>query len=92
MKWLKRKLRNWVNDDDCNILVSASTRDEDCGPSLHSDGFRLQVYKASGGIVVETVAYDERKDRHLKGLHVITDDKDLGESLSKIITYENLKL
>ena len=89
MKWIKRKLRKWVNNDE--DLLIAATREDD-SHNLHSNGFRLQVWKASGGIVIETSGYDERKDRHLHGLHVITEDKDLGTEISKIITYENLKL
>jgi hypothetical protein len=50
------------------------------------------VYKASGGIVIETRAYDERKDRNNLGLYVITEDQDVGYEIGKIITYENLKL
>jgi hypothetical protein len=90
MRWLKRKLRNWINSDDL-ICEVAPGRDVH-STSPHSNGFRLQVWKASGGIVVETNMYDERKDRHSQGLHVITEDKDLGTEISKIITYENLKL
>jgi len=89
MNWLKRKLRNWVNNDQ--DILATSCREDD-SHSLHSNGFRLQVWKASGGIVIETSGYDERKDRHLHGLHVITEDKDLGNEIGKIITYESLKL
>jgi hypothetical protein len=35
--------------------------------------------------------YDRHKDRHHNGLYVITDDKDLGTELNKIITMENLR-
>ena len=87
MRWIKRKLRNWVNDDQDILAVN-----ETASHSLDSRGFRMQVWKASGGIVIETSAYDERKDRHLQSLHVITEDKDLGTEISKIITYESLKL
>jgi len=87
MRWIKRKLRNWINDDQDILAVS-----ETASQSLDSRGFRMQVWKASGGIVIETSAYDERKDRHLQSLHVITEDKDLGTEISKIITYESLKL
>jgi len=88
MNWLKRKLRTWVNNED----ILAVTSREDDSHNLDSRGFRLQVWKASGGIVIETSGYDERKDRHLHGLHVITEDKDLGNEIGKIITYESLKL
>lgn len=62
------------------------------GPVLDSDkGIRFQVYKANGGMVVETSMYDRHKDRHHNSLHIITDDKDLGTEIGKIITMESLK-
>ena len=93
MKSLKRRIRDWLNDDDDynGSMVIASTRGHD-GSHLDSQGFRLQVYKASGGIVIETHAYDEKKDRNNIGLYVITEDQDVGYEIGKIITFENLKL
>ena len=92
MKSLKRRIRDWLNDDDYNgSMVIASTRGHD-GSHLDSQGFRLQVYKASGGIVIETHAYDEKKDRNNIGLYVITEGQDVGYEIGKIITFENLKL
>ena len=90
MKSLKRRIRDWLNDAN-DTMIMASTRNHD-GSHLDSQGFRLQVYKASGGIVIETHAYDEKKDRSNIGLYVITEDQDVGHELGKIITFENLKL
>ena len=91
MKWLRRRLRNWINyDENCIAAERLEIRSNDS--HLRSQGFGLQVYKASGGIVIETRAYDERKDRNNLGLYVITEDQDVGYELGKIITYENLKL
>ena len=90
MKSLRRRIRDWLNDDDDSMVI-ASTRAHN-ESHLDSQGFRLQVYKASGGIVIETHAYDEKKDRSNIGLYVITEDQDVGYELGKIITFENLKL
>jgi hypothetical protein len=91
MKWLKRRLRNWINsEEDCIRSDRLEIRTSDS--YLRSQGFVLQVYKASGGIVIETRAYDERKDKNNLGLYVIKEDQDVGYELGKIITYENLKL
>ena len=91
MKSLRRRIRDWLNDDDHDSMITASTR-ELVGSHLDSQGFRLQVYKASGGIVIETHAYDEKKDRNNIGLYVITEGQDVGHEIGKIITFENLKL
>lgn len=58
---------------------------------LESTGLELVIYRASGGHIVECRVYDRKTDRHDNKLHIITDDKDLGEELGRIITYENLR-
>ena len=98
MNWLKLKLRNWVNSAQ-DIYESVPMKMATVGsigigrgPSIDSDkGIRFQVYKANGGIVVETSTYDRHKDRSYNGLYIITDGKDLGQELAKIITMETLK-
>ena len=90
MKSLRRRIRDCLNDDDDSMVI-APTRAHNAS-HLDSQGFRLQVYKASGGIVIETHAYDEKKDRSNIGLYVITEGQDVGYELGKIITFENLKL
>jgi hypothetical protein len=88
---LKQKIRNWLMNDDIDDYESVSLAIDDSGPSLDSDGFRLQVYKANGGVVVETRNYDRRRDENRNSLYVVTEDKDLGAEIGKIITMENLK-
>ena len=98
MKWLKRKIRNWLNDDRGLISVPepdslyVNSPRKASSQSLDSEGFNLKVFKANGGTIVETHSYDRRKDQSNNGLYVITDDKDLGNEIGKIITMEGLKL
>lgn len=87
---LKQKIRNWLMNDEAE-RYGAEALAIDSVPSIDSNGFRLQVYKANGGIVVETRSYDRRRDESNNGLYVITDDKDLGAEIGKIITMENLR-
>ena len=51
----------------------------------------MNVFRANGGTIVETMRYDEAKDRNMNQLHIVGHDQDLGESLSKIITLESLR-
>jgi hypothetical protein len=62
--------------------------------TFHTQANRMNIvmYKANGGMVVETQCSDRQKDECKSTLHIITDDKNLGEELGKIITYESLKL
>ena len=86
----KQRIRNWLMNDDedySNQLISVDSE----GPNIQSQGFRLNVYSASGGTIIETTKYDRQKDNHKHSLHVVTDDKELGEELAKIITMESLR-
>jgi hypothetical protein len=96
--WLKLKLRNWVNSaqdiypNETMKMATTNSISVGRGPTLDNDkGIRFQVYRASGGMIVETSTYDRHKDRSHSGLYIITDDKDLGQEIAKIITMETLK-
>ena len=85
----KEKFRNWLMNDPEDYDEATICVDKE--PNLSSHGFRLNVYGASGGTIVETTKYDRKNDENRHSLHVITEDKDLGEELSKIITMEQLR-
>lgn len=87
----RQHLRNWLfeekesADDYIGQDISVS---ED---RFNSDGMRLQVYKGSGGFVVEVRGYDRKRDESMNSMYIITDEKDLGEELGKIITMESMR-
>jgi hypothetical protein len=94
-KWFKKKCVQAWNDRheveaDSTVglnkaqLVRASH-------SIDSPGMSFTVYRANGGHIIETRTYDKHKDRHNNGLHIITDDKDIGDEIGKIITLEHLR-
>ena len=87
----RQRLRNWLNKDLENIEESFPSDIVVEEASLSSDGMRLQIYKASGGYVVETRYYDRHKDRNFNTMHVITEDQDLGNALGKIVMMEALQ-
>jgi hypothetical protein len=87
----KQRIRNWLMDDSADHYSNAGIAIDDCTVNLSSQGFRLNIYSASGGTIVETTKYDRKHDENRNSLHVITADKDLGEELSKIITMEQLR-
>jgi hypothetical protein len=91
MRWLKQRLRNWLNSDDVETLSMnklASTRDRH---ELDGEPLRFNIFRANGGTVVQTHVYDRQKDRSFQQLHIVGHDQDLGESLGKIITMESLR-
>lgn len=87
---IKQRIGHWLlrsNDEYADQVVSV----DESTPSFDSQGFRIQVWKASGGTIIETRKYDRHRDENKGGMYIITDDKDLGEELGKIITMEGLK-
>jgi hypothetical protein len=93
MRWLKRRLRNWINDDDHCISIAL-----DDYPKVRAidepdtECIRFKVFRANGGTVIQTDQYDRKTDRQHNSLHVIVDGQDIGKELGKIITFESLKL
>ncbi len=85
---LKQRFRNWLMDSDSQVETDSMYVEAD---RLSSEGMRMQIYKASGGYVVETRTYDHHKDRNLNSMHVITESQDLGDALGKIVMMEALK-
>ena len=86
---LKQRIRNWLmNDSDANECYAV---EDENGPDLHSQSFRLNIYGASGGTIIETTKYDRKSDENRHSLHIVTEDKDLGQELAKIITMEQLR-
>ena len=86
---IKQRIRQWLMNDDqpdeCYVVEDSNS------PDLHSQGFRLNIYGASGGTIIETTKYDRKSDENRHSLYVVTEDKDLGEELGKIITIESLR-
>ena len=96
MNWLKRRLRAWALSADENEKMSLTklSRGSDVvssGETLSTEPLRLSIYRANGGIIVETRVYDRQKDRSQNQLHIVGHDEDLGRSLAKIITMESLR-
>jgi hypothetical protein len=85
---LKQRLRNWLLESPDESVPQDIYVEED---KLSSDGMRLQIYKASGGYVVETRGYDRKMDRNNYTMHVIKEEEDLGERLGKIVMMEALR-
>jgi len=85
----KQRIRNWLNSDNDDMDAVPTLAVE--ADRLQSDGIRLQIYKASGGYVVETRGYDRKTDRNHNTMHVVTENEDLGDRLSKIVMMEAMR-
>ena len=91
-KWLYAKVSSAGREVESNIKIAQDTS-ATLVSSRHIDnhGMNFTVHRASGGYVIETRKYDRRKDENNQALHITTEDKDLGEEIGKIITFETLR-
>lgn len=92
-KWFSKKCKEaWDDARQTPDVYIGSIKGSTIGcSSIGSHGINFTLHKASGGYVVEYRTYDEKNDRNNNRLHIITDEKELGEELSKIITFESLR-
>lgn len=85
-KWLDSKNKNRIKKAE---LTSPSPIER--SHSIESRGMNFTLYRANGGYIIEHRVYDHKTDRNNNSLHIITEEKNLGEEIAKIITYENLR-
>jgi len=92
MKWLKRKLRNWINDYDNEVNMKLTpSRDIEAQVCDAEPILNFRVFSAVGGQVVEFRRYDRKTDRNDTTTYIVTKDQDFGDKISKIANMEMLK-
>jgi len=84
-RWFNRKVKNALAEE-CIIREKAADSSR-----LNSNGMNFSAHKANGGFIIEYHYYDRHRDRSENKLHIVTDDRDLGEELGKIISFETLR-
>lgn len=90
MKWLKRKIIQWVREDYYNSQPVAAS------PSIGSsavdvEGLSFNVMPAQGGTVVQIRQYDRKTDRNNHITHVIPDGEDIATRIGHIVSMELLR-
>jgi hypothetical protein len=91
MKWLRRKLLNWLNDrgDIYPVEVSSSPI---ARVGVDVEGLSFNVMPASGGTIVQIRhQYDHKNDRQKLVTHVIPDGENIAERVGEIVSMEILR-
>ena len=98
MKWLKRKLRDWVRDanEEADMVIGTmkltASRDVEAQMCDAEPILNFRVFSAVGGQVVEFRRYDRKTDRNDTTTYIITSEQDFGKAISHISTTEIMKL
>lgn len=105
MNRFKKKFVRWIKRDWYNCEDELVCADADAVPASNYSGgkisssrsiespvrFNFTVIPASGGRIVEFNTYDHQKDRSFNTVHVIPDEADFSNELTKIVSIELLK-
>lgn len=91
MKWFFKWLYKKIDSSRDDLVVQDKQGILGHPRNFSEIGMDFTVYRANGGTLIETRMYDRKTDRNSTGLHIITDEKDLGEEIAKIITYERIR-
>lgn len=96
MKWLKQKLRDWLNQDDTYGSNEAYASTKPARLVSRSDidseeGLSITVRSAIGGRIVTFRHYDRKTDRSNHKLYIVPDDQDFERELGKMITMESMR-
>jgi hypothetical protein len=91
MKWLKRRLRNWLNEEDEIRLQRATVVERDRSAPAQN-GMNFCLYQAVGGHILESRTYNQKTDRTDGTLYMIHDDEDFARQVAQAIMLEQMKL
>ena len=90
MRWLKRKLRHWLNEEDEIELSSTKVVALDRQTPAHN-GLNFSLYRAVGGHVLESRNYNQKTDRTDSTLYMIHEDEDFAKQVAQAIMLESMK-
>lgn len=87
MKWLKRKIRNWLSEEVVLESSPIATKEHDW-----EEPMRFSLTKANGGYIINCRKFDRKTDRQEGNVYILTDDQDITQEVGKIVSMEMLKL
>jgi hypothetical protein len=89
MNWLRRIIRNWLQQEEPIMLKETvvSSRDH-----LRNEGLNFTLHRAVGGHIFESRKYNEKTDRHENTLYMIHEDQDFAKQVAQAIMLEQMKI
>ena len=90
MKWLKRKLRKWIREEDIYPIAEAARPVVQVGVDV--EGLSFNVMPATGGTIVQIRhQYDHKNDRQRLSTHVIPEGENIADRVGQIVSMEILR-
>ena len=86
MKWIKKKLTNWLLSDGIDSNRVKDPKSPDSAPVLN-----FRIYNAVNGQILEFHRWDEKSDRSYNSIYIVEKDQDIAKYVSKCLSMELLK-
>lgn len=89
MNWLRRVIRNWLQQEEPIQLreTVVSARD-----TVNQQGMNFSLYRAVGGHILESRIYNRKTDSNEGTLYMIHEDQDFAKQVAQAIMLEQIKL
>jgi hypothetical protein len=102
MRWLKRKICNWLGverfddwgevDDRRDTVVSVRGRNDAPNFFERNPETNFRIYNATGGIILEVGRWDKSRNEWTTNMHIINhDSENTTDEIAKIMTMELMK-
>lgn len=89
MNWLRRTIRNWLQQEEPIQLRETIVSSRD---SINQQGMNFSLYRAVGGHILESRVYNQKTDRSEGTLYMIHEDQDFAKQVAQSIMLEQMKL
>lgn len=87
-QWLRRKILGFLYPEEESVSITIDDLDD----SLDwPDPLNFKIQKAHGGYIIEVRHYHRKNDERYVAIHIVPEDQNLQEAITKIMTYESLK-
>lgn len=99
MRWLKRKICNWLEVERFEdwgeaVPTRDSVRIKSDAPTFfdRNPEINFRIYNATGGLILEISRWDKTRSEWTTNMHIINDDEEnKTNAVAKILTMELLK-
>jgi hypothetical protein len=91
MRWIKKKLRNWLNEPDYETGAVRAINIKDTDHVEADPVISFRIFSAQNGKILEFSKYDRVKDRSDRSVYIIGKDEDVAEKVAKCLSLELLR-
>jgi hypothetical protein len=91
MKWIKRKLVNWLSSNEMDTISTCDMKSGVANRINMDRALTFSVLPATGGCVVEIRNWDQKDHVWISKAHIIPNGEDIAHCVGQIVAIEFLR-